>query len=76
LLQGVDRVFEGGMPRAVTLTVGELPATINSVLFQIFADDFQAPVLNSHFQVSLNGTRIPVSMRPWQGGKLSGHPHE
>ena len=48
------------MPQPVMLAVGELPPNIGSVLFQIFADDFQAPVLNSHFQVSLNGTRIPT----------------
>ncbi|MHB8539978.1 MAG: OmpA family protein [Candidatus Acidiferrales bacterium] len=48
------------MPRAITLALGKLPSRISAVLFQIFADDFQAPVYNSHFQVSLNGTRIPT----------------
>lgn len=47
------------MPQPITLAVGELPSNIRSVLLQIFADDFQAPVLHSHFQVSVNGTRIP-----------------
>jgi OmpA-OmpF porin, OOP family len=47
------------MPQAIRLTVGALPPKINAVLLQIFADDFQAPVFGSHFQVSLNGTRIP-----------------
>lgn len=47
------------MPRPITLEVGALPAKINAVLFQIFVDDFQAPVWHSHFQVTLNGTRIP-----------------
>ncbi len=47
------------MPRPITLDLGALPAKIDAVLFQIFADDFQAPVRHSHFQVSLNGTRIP-----------------
>jgi OOP family OmpA-OmpF porin len=47
------------MPRPITLAVGALPAKIDAVLFQIFVDDFQAPVFHSHFQVSLNGTRIP-----------------
>lgn len=47
------------MPSPVTLTMGELPAKIDAVLFQMFLDDFQAPVWHSHFQVTLNGTRIP-----------------
>lgn len=47
------------MPQPITLAVGDLPAKIDAVLFQIFADDFQAPVFHSQFQVSLNGTRIP-----------------
>jgi OmpA-OmpF porin, OOP family len=47
------------MPRPITLPVGALPSKINDVMFQIFVDDFQAPVFKSHFQVSLNGTRIP-----------------
>jgi outer membrane protein OmpA-like peptidoglycan-associated protein len=48
------------MPAPVTLTVGELPAKINAVLFQMFLDDFQGPVWHSHFQVTINGTRIPT----------------
>jgi len=48
------------MPTPIVLDVGDLPAKINTVLVQIFADDFQAPVYHSHFQVSLNGTRIPT----------------
>ena len=48
------------MPTPIVLDVGDLPAKINAVLVQIFADDFQAPVYHSHFQVSLNGTRIPT----------------
>lgn len=47
------------MPRPITLDVGALPAKIDAVLFQIFVDDFQAPVWHSHFQVTLNDTRIP-----------------
>jgi OOP family OmpA-OmpF porin len=48
------------MPQAIVLPVGELPSKINAVLFQLFIDDFQAPSLQSHFQVSLNATRIPT----------------
>ncbi|HUJ31485.1 MAG TPA: OmpA family protein [Candidatus Acidoferrum sp.] len=48
------------MPRPITLDVGALPAKIDAVVFQIFADDFQSPVWHSHFQVSLNGVRIPT----------------
>lgn len=47
------------MPRPITLTVGALPSKIHAIVLQIFVDDFQAPHLHSHFQVSLNGTRIP-----------------
>jgi outer membrane protein OmpA-like peptidoglycan-associated protein/type II secretory pathway pseudopilin PulG len=48
------------MPQAVTLSLGALPTKVNAVAFQIFADDFQPQVFHSHFQVSLNGTRIPT----------------
>lgn len=48
------------MPVPIVLQVGKLPSKINSVVVQIFADDFQAPVYHSYFQVSLNGTRIPT----------------
>lgn len=47
------------IPRPITLAVGALPSKIEAIVLQIFADDFQAPHLHSHFQVSLNGTRIP-----------------
>jgi outer membrane protein OmpA-like peptidoglycan-associated protein len=47
------------MPRPIVLSVGALPAKIDAVLFQIFVDDFQAPSFHSHFQATLNGTRIP-----------------
>jgi outer membrane protein OmpA-like peptidoglycan-associated protein len=46
-------------PQPVTLAVGQLPPNMNAVVIQMFLDDFQAPVWHSHFQVSLNGTRIP-----------------
>jgi outer membrane protein OmpA-like peptidoglycan-associated protein len=46
-------------PTAIVLSVGALPPRINSVLIQVFADDFQPRYMHSHFQVSLNGTRIP-----------------
>ncbi|HTS11531.1 MAG TPA: OmpA family protein [Candidatus Limnocylindrales bacterium] len=48
------------MPRPIVLNIGSLPPKITAVVFQIFVDDFQAPVWHSHFQVSLNGTRIPT----------------
>jgi OOP family OmpA-OmpF porin len=47
------------LPQAVPLEIGTLPNTIHGVFFQMFLDDFQAPSFHSHFQVSLNGTRIP-----------------
>jgi OOP family OmpA-OmpF porin len=47
------------LPQAIPLVVGALPSTVHVVLVQMFLDDFQAPIWNSHFQVSLNGTRIP-----------------
>jgi OmpA-OmpF porin, OOP family len=50
---------QDSMPQAIVLSVGALPPKIDAVLFQIFVDDFQAPSFRSHFQVSLNGTRIP-----------------
>src|SRR5262249_58980176 len=49
----------GNQPQPVTLAVGQLPANVNSIVIQMFLDDFQAPVWRSRFQVSLNGTRIP-----------------
>jgi OOP family OmpA-OmpF porin len=47
------------MPAPIVLSVGALPSKIDAVLVQIFADDFQPVPIRSHFQVSLNGTRIP-----------------
>jgi OOP family OmpA-OmpF porin len=47
------------MPAPIVLNVGALPAKVNVVLLQMFLDDFQAPVWGSHFQLTLNGTRIP-----------------
>ena len=48
------------MPQPIELAVGTLPSKINAILLQIFADDFQPAPMHSHFQVSLNGTRIPT----------------
>jgi OOP family OmpA-OmpF porin len=53
------RQREETMPQPISIAVGDLPPRIDAVLFQMFVDDFQAPVWHSHFQVSLNGTRIP-----------------
>lgn len=47
------------MPAPIRLQVGSLPSKINEVLVQMFLDDFQAVGSHSHFQVSLNQTRIP-----------------
>ena len=47
------------MPVPITLNVGALPAKVNTVLVQMFLDDFQAPVWGSHYLVTINGTRIP-----------------
>ena len=46
-------------PQPITLPVGSLPGKTDAVMLQIFVDDFQAARFHSHFQVSLNGTRIP-----------------
>lgn len=46
-------------PVPIAMSVGALPAKIDAVVFQIFVDDFQPRPMLSHFQVSLNGTRIP-----------------
>lgn len=46
-------------PVPVTLNVGALPASVKTVLVQMFLDDFQSRVWGSHFLVTLNGTRIP-----------------
>jgi outer membrane protein OmpA-like peptidoglycan-associated protein len=40
--------------------MGTLPAKIHRVFLQVFVDDFQPVPMHSHFQVSLNGTRIPT----------------
>jgi OmpA-OmpF porin, OOP family len=53
------RQREETMPQPISIAIGDLPPKIDAVLFQMFVDDFQAPVWHSHFQVSLNGTRIP-----------------
>jgi OmpA-OmpF porin, OOP family len=50
---------QDSMPQPIVLPVGALPGKIDAVLIQIFVDDFQAPSFHSHFQASLNGTRIP-----------------
>jgi len=47
------------MPTPIAVSVGALPNKIDAVVFQLFLDDFQAPVWKSQFQVSINGTRIP-----------------
>lgn len=57
--EGCKRARELTMPAPIVLDVGALPAKINTVLVQMFVDDFQPIPLHSHFQISLNGTRIP-----------------
>lgn len=47
------------LPQPISIYVGDLPPKIHAVLFQMFLDDFQAPVWKSHFQATLNGTLIP-----------------
>jgi OOP family OmpA-OmpF porin len=47
------------LPQAIPLTIGSLPPKIHRVFFQLFLDDFQPVLLHSHFQITLNGTRIP-----------------
>lgn len=48
------------MPEPIILPVGSFRFELQSVVVQIFVDDFQPLPLRSHFQVSLNGTRIPT----------------
>ncbi len=60
LADNCKRERELTAPTPIILPVGTLPGKINAVLFQIFADDFQPVPMHSHFQVSLNGTRIPT----------------
>lgn len=52
-----ERAFT--MPTPIVLPVGSFRFEIQSIAVQIFVDDFQPIPLHSHFQVSLNGTRIP-----------------
>ncbi len=47
------------MPTPIVLPVGSFRFELHSVVVQIFVDDFQPLLMHSHFQVSLNGTRIP-----------------
>ncbi len=47
------------LPQAIPLAVGALPNTIHKVFFQMFLDDFQPVPFHSHFQLTINGTRIP-----------------
>src|SRR5579863_1589599 len=47
------------LPQAIPLTMGTLPSPIHRVFLQVFLDDFQPVPLHSHFQVTLNGTRLP-----------------
>ena len=47
------------LPQAIPLAIGVLPPKVHAVFFQMFLDDFQPVVWHSHFQVALNGTRIP-----------------
>ncbi len=56
---GCKRGHQLTAPQPIVLSVGALPGKIDAVLVQIFADDFQPVPMHSHFQVSLNGTRIP-----------------
>lgn len=46
-------------PTPIVLPVGTFRFEIHDVVFQMFVDDFQPRPMHSHFQVSLNGTRIP-----------------
>lgn len=55
----ICKARQESLPQAIRLETGALPAKIHAVLLQIFVDDFQAVDFGSHFQVSLNGTRIP-----------------
>ena len=48
------------LPQPIMLTMGNLPAKIHSIYLQTFVDDFQPVPLHSHFQVTINGTRIPT----------------
>ncbi|HZZ00608.1 MAG TPA: OmpA family protein [Candidatus Baltobacteraceae bacterium] len=48
------------VPQAIPLEMGALPAKIRGVFLQVFVDDFQPVPFHSHFQVTLNGTRVPT----------------
>jgi OmpA-OmpF porin, OOP family len=47
------------LPQAIPLAIGTLPNAMHRVFFQMFLDDFQPVPFHSHFQVTLDGTRIP-----------------
>jgi OmpA-OmpF porin, OOP family len=47
------------LPTPIVLPVGSFRFELHTIVVQIFVDDFQPRALHSHFQVSLNGTRIP-----------------
>jgi OOP family OmpA-OmpF porin len=59
LAESSCKARQESMPRPITLPIGALPSKIEAIVVQIFVDDFQAPRLHSHFQASLNGTRVP-----------------
>ncbi len=46
-------------PLAVEMTFTPI-GPVSSAILQMFVDDFQAPVWDSVFQATLNGTRVPV----------------
>ncbi|MBV8153483.1 MAG: OmpA family protein [Candidatus Eremiobacteraeota bacterium] len=48
------------LPVPIALTMGAMPPRIHDIFLQAFVDDFQPVPLHSHFQVTLNGTRIPM----------------
>lgn len=48
------------IPTPILLPIGSFRFELHSVVVQIFVDDFQPAPMGSHFQVSLNGTRIPT----------------
>ncbi|MBR0652082.1 OmpA family protein [Roseomonas terrae] len=46
-------------PPEMRIPLAPLPAEMRQVLVQFFVDDFQSPVFESRFQVTLNGRRLP-----------------
>lgn len=56
---GCKRARDLTAPMPIVLKVGPLPSKIDAVVLQMFVDDFQPMPMHSHFQISLNGTRIP-----------------